>query len=96
MKLITALVLCILVLTVFAKKERTFLDFKSIIEHVNSVQKSWTAGHNKYFDGMDLDQIKHLMGTLETPEHLKLPLRDIEPANDIPEEFSSAEAWPKC
>ena len=85
MKLIIAVVLCLLACTAFSKKERTFLDFKSIIEHVNSVQKSWTAGHNKYFDGMDLEQIKNLMGTLETPEHLQLPLKDIEPANDIPE-----------
>ena len=68
MKLITVFVLCVLAFTAFSKKEKTFLDFKSIIEHVNSVQKSWTAGHNKYFDGMDLEAIKNLMGTLETPE----------------------------
>jgi hypothetical protein len=36
------------------------------------------------------------MGTLETPEHLKLPLKEMEPLKDIPEEFSSATAWPKC
>jgi len=36
------------------------------------------------------------MGTLETPEHLKLPLRDIEPLQDIPEQFFSADQWPKC
>jgi len=36
------------------------------------------------------------MGTLETPEHLKLPLRDIQPLKDIPENFSSAENWPNC
>jgi hypothetical protein len=28
-----------------------FLDQPSIIEEVNKIQKSWTAGHNKYFDG---------------------------------------------
>jgi cathepsin B len=37
------------------------------------------------------------MGTiLETPEHLKLPLKDIEPRGDIPESFDSRTAWPKC
>jgi len=55
MKLITVLFLALLAVATYAKFEKkVFLDFKSIIDHVNSVQKSWTAGHNKYFDGMDL------------------------------------------
>ena len=58
-------VLCLLVVASFAWFEKkVFLDFKSIADHVNSVQNSWTAGHNKYFDGMDLQTIKGLMGTL--------------------------------
>jgi len=36
------------------------------------------------------------MGTLETPEDLKLPLKDIEPIQDIPDQFFSSEAWPNC
>jgi cathepsin B len=96
MRLITVFVLCILAISALSKKERTFLDFKSIIDHVNSAQKSWTAGHNHYFDGMDLEQIKGLMGTLETPEHLKLPIKEIQPLQDIPEEFFSANEWPNC
>jgi len=65
MKLISIIVLSILTITAFAKKDnKVFMDFKNIIEHVNSVQKDWKAGHNHYFDGMDLEQIKHLMGTL--------------------------------
>ena len=50
----------------------------------------------KYFDGKTLNEIKSLMGTLETPEDLKLPEKDIEPLNDIPEEFFSAKQWPNC
>jgi cathepsin B len=79
-----------------ARENKVFLDFKNIIDHVNSVQNNWKAGHNHYFDGMDLEQIKNLMGTLETPDHLKLPLLDIEPMVNIPDEFSSAEHWPNC
>jgi cathepsin B len=96
MKATTVLLLCLLALLACGKRERTFLDFKSIIDRVNSAQKSWTAGHNTYFDGMDLEEIKHLMGALETPEHLKLPLKDVEPLQDIPEEFFSANEWPNC
>jgi len=37
------------------------------------------------------------MGTiLETPEHMKLAEKHIEPLKDIPESFDSATAWPKC
>lgn len=55
MRTLTVVLLALLVSAAFAKFEKkVFLDFKSIIDHVNSVQKSWTAGHNKYFDGMDL------------------------------------------
>lgn len=36
------------------------------------------------------------MGTLETPSHLKLPEKDIEVLQAPPEQFSSAEQWPKC
>jgi hypothetical protein len=89
MKLISVLLLCVLAISTLAK-ERSFLDFKSIIEHVNSVQNSWKAGHNDYFQDMDLETIKGLMGTLETPEEHKLPLKEVEPLKDIPDEFSSA------
>jgi hypothetical protein len=55
MKLLLVAVLCILAFTSLSKKEnKVFLDFKNIIEHVNNVQKDWRAGHNHYFDGMDL------------------------------------------
>jgi hypothetical protein len=36
------------------------------------------------------------MGTLETPEELKLPEKEITPLKDIPTEFFSATAWPNC
>ena len=86
MKVLSVFLLALLAVSAFAKFEKkAFLDFNSIIEHVNSVQKSWTAGHNKYFDGMDLQTIKGLMGTLETPASERLPLKDIEPLKDIPE-----------
>ncbi len=50
-----------------------FLEQQPIIEYVNNLKTTWTAGHNHYFDGRTMDEIKSLMGTLETPEHLKLP-----------------------
>ena len=40
------LLIAVLAVLASAKKEKTFIDFKSIVEHVNSVQKSWKAGIN--------------------------------------------------
>ena len=46
------------------EKKKEYLNFESIIEKVNEKQKNWKAGHNKYFNGMDLEAIKGLMGGL--------------------------------
>ena len=73
-----------------------FLNQQEIIEHVNNLKTTWTAGHNHYFDGKTIDEIKQLMGTLETPSHLKLPEKNIEVLQAPPEQFFSAEQWPKC
>lgn len=67
-----------------------------MISEVNKLQKNWVAGHNRYFDGRTMEEIKNLMGTLETPEEHKLPIKEIEPLKDIPTEFFSAIQWPKC
>jgi len=74
-----------------------FFDQQSIIDHVNSQNGvAWTAGHNHYFDGKSMDEIKRLMGALEAPKELKLPEKDITPANDINGDFDSRTAWPNC
>lgn len=83
-------------LTTAVVSENLFLEQTPIIEYVNDLKTTWTAGHNHYFDGKTLDEIKSLMGTLETPEHLKLPIKDIEVRADLPESFNSADNWPKC
>ena len=87
MKYFALVIIALVTLNVAAK---SFIDFKSIIHHVNDLKTTWTAGVNKKFENMDLQTIKGMMGSLETPEHLKLPLKHIEPLKDIPEEFSSA------
>ncbi len=79
-----------------ALASNVFLDQASLIEHVNSLKTTWTAGHNHYFDGKTMEEIKGLMGTLETPSHLKLPEKNIEVVQAPPEQFFSAEQWPKC
>lgn len=63
----------------FAASEHVFLEQQPIIDHINSLGTTWKAGHNHYFDGRTMEEIKSLMGTLETPSHLKLPEKDITP-----------------
>lgn len=61
-------VIFILTIFLFAINGHYFLDQEEIIEEVNKIQKSWVAGHNKYFDGKTIEEIKGLMGTkLDTP-----------------------------
>jgi len=73
------------------------LDQRSLIEHVNSLSDvTWKAGHNHYFDGKSMEEIKRLMGALETPKEMKLPEKDITPLKDINADFDSRSAWPNC
>lgn len=77
--------------------QHDLLDQEAIAAEVRSQTTTWTAGHNHYFDGRTLDEIKGLMGTyLETPEEMKLPLKDITPLEDIPESFDPTQKWPGC
>lgn len=88
-------VLCVMVVVAMARVE--LYDQKSIIDEVNSKPGvTWRAGHNKYFEGKTLADIKRLMGALETPAEMKLPQKDIEPLADINADFDSRTAWPNC
>jgi len=55
-----------------------------LITEVNKIQNNWVAGHNNYFDGRTMEDVKNLMRVLRTPEKLKLPLKDIKPLKNIP------------
>lgn len=82
--LIITLIVCI------ACAKNIFLEQEPIINFVNNLKSTWKAGHNKYFDGKTIAEIKSLMGALETPDELRLPEKDIEVLPNVPESFSSA------
>lgn len=54
----------LIALITIALSKNIFLDQESIIAEVNGAQKSWVAGHNRYFDGRTMEEIKSLMGTI--------------------------------
>ena len=88
--------LIITIIVCLACAKNIFLEQEPIINIINNLKTTWKAGHNKYFDGKTISEIKSLMGALETPDELKLPEIEIEPLSDIPENFDSATNWPGC
>jgi len=54
----------IFALIALALSKNIFLDQESLASEVNKLQKHWVAGHNKYFDGRTMEEIKALMGTI--------------------------------
>lgn len=93
--------LAFLVVSVYSEFLHTHIPSVSneMISHINSVQKSWVAGHNSRFTNSDTDSVKKLLGTvLETPEWMKLPQKNFSSysVESLPTNFDSREAWPKC
>jgi len=37
-----------------------------------------------------------MLGALKTPEHKKLPYKDLFILEDLPDEFNPQTKWPKC
>jgi len=67
-----------------------------MIEEINQMETTWVAGENPRFTNQELSQIKILLGSLETPEHLKLPEKHMLAAENLPDNFDLREAYPKC
>ena len=72
MRLLLGTALVVMTLSSFV-----FLNQDAIIKEVSSQSPLWVSGHNHYFDGQTMDEIKILMGSLETPEEIKLPLKNV-------------------
>jgi cathepsin B len=91
------LVFCVacLALSVYASGDEAPAINIDIINHVNSVQAKWTAGHNKRFQGLKIKDIKKLCGTAITGE-AELPIKDVEIPAALPDTFDSRTEWPQC
>lgn len=75
-------------------------DYKTwsqpMVDEINSMQTSWTAGYNSRFDGMSYDDIRMLMGSLPEPEWLTLPETNIKPLKEIPTNYDPRQVYPNC
>uniref|UniRef100_A0A8C4QDN2 Cathepsin B n=1 Tax=Eptatretus burgeri TaxID=7764 RepID=A0A8C4QDN2_EPTBU len=63
-----------------------------MVQYVNHLNTTWKAGHN--FEGVPLGYVKHLCGTiLHGPRQ---PVRQLRFQPELPKEFDSRTAWPRC
>lgn len=90
-----------LVASTFAAPE--FENHQTIRQIAEKVQNdpsiTWKSGSNSKFDfDRPAADYSYLMGTLETPEHLKLAEKHIVPkvGSEIPTEFDPRVQWPNC
>lgn len=85
-------ILSVVFFAAFASAE--LFQQQDIVDHVNSLKSTWTAGVNKRFEGVDLDVIRSQMGLLKG-DPSKLPLKQITPV-EVPETFDARTQWPDC
>jgi len=65
----------------------------AMINQINAANSGWTAGRNSRFEGMTMDEARHLLGAVTFPVS---PVSRIPVANDIPETFDARKQWPTC
>jgi len=69
---------------------------QGMIDYINNLGTTWKAGHNKYFDGLNMESIRNMMGVLEGGPQLEVVTNDHIPDNDVPAEFDARTQWPNC
>ncbi len=72
---------------------------KEMIDQVNSVTSSWTAGWNSRFASMTVGQVRDMLGVVPKSRRMRLPLKpatsSISP-KEIPASFDARVQWPSC
>lgn len=72
-------------------------DMAPIIEEVNNMKTTWTAGYNERHDAFTMDSLKGLCGSLPENIREKMPELMMEvDESSIPTSFDSRTAWPNC
>jgi len=95
------LVLSAIVLTIRADNNGAIrTDLKAftddMIDYINGLQTTWTAGHNKYFQHVSSQVVRGMMGVRKNP-NIRLPVEtNVDIDDPIPDEFDSRSQWPNC
>ena len=72
------------------------INHEEMINSINELNSTWTAGHNQRFEKMVISDAITLLGALETPEDKKLKEKDVEIIEALPTEFDLRKQWPQC
>jgi len=72
------------------------VNHPDMIMEINNMGTTWKAGHNERFDKLTLQDAAKLLGSLQTPEEMKLPEKDIEALTALPDNFDLRTQWPQC
>jgi len=85
----------LLLSSVFAFPENKEKSIRDLVQEINDDPRvTWKAGFNTKFSPEKRPaDFAYLMGTLETPHHLRLPEKEIIEATEIPTEFNSRDEW---
>ena len=67
---------------------------QDIIDYTNSLNTTWKAAKSLRFEGVSEDYLRGLCGVL--PGGPTLPVKEITPLEDIPDEFDARTQWPDC
>jgi len=68
-----------------------------MVEYINSLGTTWTAGHNTRLRSLSMDVIRHMMGVLpNSPVALPVETNEHLSSNDLPDEFDARTQWPQC
>ena len=70
------------------------LGQEDIVNYVNSLDTTWTAGVNSRFLGLSKEEIQWQMGTFLEGGSV-LPVKNVE-AKDLPDNFDARTNWPNC
>jgi len=72
------------------------VNHNALINVINSLNTTWTAGHNPRFENMKVADAMKLLGALETPKERKLQEKDIKVLETLPDNFDVREQWSQC
>jgi len=68
-----------------------------MVNYINELQTTWTAGHNSYFRGKSPDFVRGLLGVRKFPgNELPVLMQEGIGDQDIPDEFDARTQWPNC
>jgi cathepsin B len=68
---------------------------QELIDYINAAGSTWTAGVN--FEGIPLEQLRRLCGTLRDPNGYRPPVRHhVVDTSSLPDSFDPRIQWPNC